>query len=343
MWFLADPTYKAFLTWVKQHIQQAQIKAATKVNQELLLLYWQIGNQIVMIQKESEWGDKILDQLSSDLKEAYPWMKGFSVRNLKYMRRFAREYPHFTIGQEPLAQITRYHNIALLQKVKDPQQRLRYAQKAVENGWSRNMMVIHIERKLFEARWKAITNFSNTLPKPNSDLANSILKDPYNFDFLMLTGEAKEKELEEALVWRITQFLLELGAGFAYVGRQFHINVGGEDFYLDLLFYHLKLRCYVVIELKTTKFKPEYAGKLSFYTTAVDEEVKAPEDNPTIGILLCKGKNKVTAQYTLKNFNWPIGISDYQLEQAIPDDFQSQLPSIEDLEDKLQQIESEGE
>ena len=339
MWFLANPDYKEFLASVKQRIQQAQIKAAIKVNQELLFLYWQIGKHILEVQANAERWDKVILQLSKDLKESFPGMKWFSKTNLKYMKLFAEAYPHFEIGQQAVDQITRSHNILLLTKVKDPEQRLRYAQKAIENGRSRNVMVIHIERKLFEASSKWLSNFSKTLPKPNSDIAHSILKDPYNFDFLGLTQAAKEKELEDALVSKITHFLLELGSWFAYMGRQFQLNVGQEKFCLDLLFYHVKLRCYVVIELKTTKFKPEYAGKLNFYQTAVNREIKSDEDHPTIGILLCKSKDEITAQYTLEEINQPMGVSEYLL----PEELKGELPSIEDLQDTLKQVEIDDE
>jgi len=335
--------YKIFFKTVKDQIQQAQIKASVKVNQELLLLYRQLWKHILNVQNQAGWGDKVIPMLSKDLKEAFPGMKGFSERNIKYMRRFAKEYPDFEIGQQAVAQLTRSHNILLLQKVDDHDQRLRYANKTIENGRSRNVMVMHIERKLFEAQWNAITNFSKTLPKLSSDLASSLLKDPYNFDFLVLSEKAKEKDIEDALVNKITHFLLELGSGFAYMGRQFNLKVGQEDFYLDLLFYHVKLRCYVVIELKTTKFKPEYAGKLGFYQTAIDSEVKSEDDNPTIGVLLCKSKDETTVQYTLDSLKQPIGVSEYLLDNGLPENLQNELPSIEDLEDTLKQIELDGE
>lgn len=333
--------YKVFFKKVKDQIQQAQIKASIKVNQELLLLYWQLWKHILNVQSEAERGDKVIPMLAKDLKEAFPGMKWFSERNIKYMRRFAREYPSFEIGQQVVAQITWSHNILLLQKVKDPEQRLRYAQKAVENGRSRNVMVLHIERKLFEAQWKAITNFTTTLPKPNSDLANSLLKDPYNFDFLNLSTKAKEKELEDALVNKITHFLLELWSWFAYMGRQYNLKSGQENFYLDLLFFHVKLNCYVVIELKTTKFKPEYAGKLGFYQKAIDGEIKLPSHNPTIGLLLCKWKDGVTAQYALDALKQPIGISSYSLENGLPESLQDELPSVEEIANELKGVEAE--
>lgn len=343
MSFALNIDYKTFFKKVKDQIQQAQIKASIKVNQELLTLYRQLWKQVLNVQSEAERGDKVVPLLAKDLKEAFPGMKGFSERNIKYMRRFAREYPDFEIGQQAVAQITWSHNILLLQKVKDPVQRLRYAQQAVENGRSRNMMVIHIERKLFEAKWKAITNFTTTLPKPNSDLAHSLLKDPYNFDFLNLSYKAKEKELEDALVNKITHFLLELWSGFAYLGRQYKLKTGQEEFFLDLLFFHVKLNCYVVIELKTTKFKPEYAGKLGFYQKAIDGELKLATHNPTIGLLLCKWKDEVTAQYALDALSQPVGISSYLLEIGLPENLQNELPSVEEITNELQAIESEDD
>ena len=251
------------------------------------------------------------------------------------MRQFAEAYPDFQIVQAPLAQISWYHNITLLQKCNDPKERLWYAHKALEHGWSRNVMVCQIETQLYNRNGKAITNFSKQLPSPQSDMAQQAMKDPYILDFLNLKEDALEKELEDAIVQHITKFLLELGVGFAYVGRQYHIEVGGDDFYIDLLFYHLKLHCYVAVELKTKKFVPEYAGKLNFYLTALDEQVKTGADAPSIGIILCKDKNNVMAEYALRDINKPIGISEFMLTQSVPKDLQSKLPSIEDLEREL--------
>lgn len=257
------------------------------------------------------------------------------------MRRFASSYTDTEIVQQAVGQIPWSHNILLLEKCSTKKERFWYAQQAVENGRSRNMMSIHIERNLFQTQWKAITNFATTLPKPTSDLAQNILKDPYNFDFLTLSTEAKEKEIEDALIKKITHFLLELGAGFAYMGRQFNLKVWQEDFYLDLLFYHAKLHCYVVIELKTTKFKPEYAGKLWFYQAAIDWEIKSPEDNPTIGILLCRSKDEVTAQYALENLKRPVWVSEYVLEETLPEELKNKLPSTKEIEESLNRINEE--
>jgi predicted nuclease of restriction endonuclease-like (RecB) superfamily len=305
------------------------------VNRELILLYWQIGRDILARQAEQGWGAKVIDRLSHDLRTAFPEMKGFSPRNLKYMRAFAAEWDDAAIVQELLAQLPWYHLVTLLDKLNSPEERLWYARKAIEHGWSRNVMVMQIETRLLEREGKAVSNFAQQLPKPQSDLARESLKDPYRFDFLGLTNEAREREVESALVEHITQFLLELGAGFAYVGRQVLIDVGGDEFYLDLLFYHLKLRCYVVIELKAGKFKPEHLGQLGFYLTAVDAQMKNEQDNPTIGLLLCKSKNKIVAEYALRDNNKPMGIAEYQLVASLPEELKTNLPSIEQIEQEL--------
>jgi predicted nuclease of restriction endonuclease-like (RecB) superfamily len=290
-------------------------------------------------QRSGAWGDGILDQVSADLRAAFPAMKGFSRSNLKFMRAFAQAWPDPEFGQQPVSQIPWGHNVVLLTKLKDPKARLAYAAATVEHGWSRAVLVHHLELRTVERRGKALTNFAARLPKPQSDLARESLKDPCRFDFLGLSEETGEAMLEGALVQHITKFLLELGAGFAYVGRQVHLEVGDEDFYLDLLFYHLKLRCYIVIELKAVPFKPEHTGQLGFYLTAVDEQVKAPEDGPTIGLLLCKSKNKVVAEYALRDSNKPIGVAEYQLVEALPKDLEASLPSVEMIERELGEIE----
>lgn len=329
--------YKNLLTELKSKIRQSQLKAGLAVNKELVLLYWHIGDSILKQEQQKGWGAKIIDGLAKDLKAEFPEMKGFSVRNLKYMRAFAKEYADFEFVQELLAQISWYHNITLLDKVKDTKERDFYIHEAIHNGWSRNVMVHHIESKLYERQIKAdkTHNFATTLSKPESDLAHEILKDPYNFDFLSLGTEAKERDLESALVEHITKFLLELGAGFAFIGKQYHLEIEKQNFYIDLLFYHTRLHAYVVIELKSGEFKPEYAGKLNFYLTAVDKTLKTESDKASIGIILCKNKNKVIAEYTLKDMTKPIGVSEYQLADALPNEFKSNLPSIEELEEGL--------
>jgi predicted nuclease of restriction endonuclease-like (RecB) superfamily len=326
--------YLAFLSDIKDQIRNAQYRAMVKVNHELLLSYWHIGKRIIELQKTTSWGDNFLEQLAKDLKNEFPNMQGYSYRNLKYMRAFARENMDFVIGQSPTAQISWTHNMLLLDKCKDQRQRLWYARKSIENGWSVRILDYHIDRQEYEKSGKGISNFATTLSSPQSDLAQSILKDPYNFDFLNLTQKATEKELEDALVNHITTFLLELGKGFAFVGRQYVVTVEDTDYKIDLLFYHLKLRCYVVIELKTTDFQPEYIGKLNFYINVVNAQVKNKSDKPTIGMLLCKNKEKggaVTVEFALQNVKAPINVSSYTL-------LKESLPAIEMLEQELKRV-----
>lgn len=327
--------YKDILKNLKDQIRTAQIKSAFRVNQELVVLYWKIGQTILQRQEYEGWGAKIIDRLSQDLTKSFPDMKGFSPRNLKYMRAFAESYPNLKFVQGVLAQLTWYHNIALLEKVADQKIRLWYAQKAIENGWSRNILAIQIERNLYKRQGKAITNFKIRLPQPQSDLAENVLKDPYVFDFLSVGDKAHEREIERDLVKHITNFLLELGAGFSFVGRQYHLEIDKQDFYIDLLFYHLKLRCYVVVEIKAGKFRPEYAGQINFYLSAVDDLLKHPEDNPSIGLLLCKDRNKIIAEYALKSVSKAIGVSEYKIVESIPQNLKVALPTIEDLEREL--------
>lgn len=329
------PGYAAWLAELKTRIHSAQQRAALAVNRELVLLYWQMGQDILARQAQQGWGAKVIDRLAQDLRAAFPDMKGFSPRNLKYMRAFAQAWPDADFVQAVLAQLPWYHHLALLDKLPTPEARRWYAAKAIEHNWSRNVLVMQIEMRLQERSGMAVTNFAASLPKPLSDLARESLKDPYRFDFLGLTDEAQERAVEHALVKHVTEFLLELGAGFAFVGRQVLLNVGGDEFFIDLLFYHLKLRCYVVIELKGGKFKPEHLGQLGFYLTAMDAQVKAEHDNPTIGLLLCKSKNKVVAEYALRDNTQPIGVAEYQLMESLPTELQTSLPSIEQIEQAL--------
>jgi predicted nuclease of restriction endonuclease-like (RecB) superfamily len=310
-----------------------------------VLLYWQIGRDILQQQEQQGWGAKIIEQLAGDLKRTFPNMKGFSPRNLKYMRRFAQEWPDTSIVQEALAQITWYHNITLLEKLPDPETRLWYARAVAQNGWSRNVLVMQIESRLYDRQGKALTNFEHTLPAPQSDLAQQLLKDPYNFDFLTLGEDAQERHLERGLLEHIRQFLLELGVGFAFVGSQYHLDVGDEDFYIDLLFYHLNLRCFVVIDLKMGAFRPEFAGKMNFYLAVVDDRLRHPTDERSIGLILCKTKNRITAEYALRDMNTPIGISEFKTLEELPLEVQSELPTIEQLEAELSQdlTQSEGD
>jgi predicted nuclease of restriction endonuclease-like (RecB) superfamily len=330
-------SYADWLAELKARIHSAQQRATLAVNRELVLLYWQIGRDILARQAEQGWGAKVIDRLAHDLRNAFPDMKGFSRANLMYMRAFAEAWPDEQIVQQPVGQLPWGHNLVLLTRLKQPEQRLAYARAAIEHGWSRNALNIHIETRLLERTGKAVTNFSERLPAPGSDLARESLH-PYLFDFLDVGKEADEREIESALVKHITQFLLELGAGFAFVGRQVHLEVGGDDFFIDLLFYHLKLRCYVVIELKADKFKPEHLGQLGFYLTAVDRQVKVEQDNPTIGLLLCKSNNKVVAEYALSDKTQPMGIAEYKLLESLPDPLQTSLPSIEQIENELKDI-----
>ena len=337
------PDYADWLAELKTRIHNAQQRATLAVNRELVLLYWQIGQDILARQARQGWGAKVIERLAQDLRAAFPDMKGFSPRNLKYMRAFAEAWPDAEFVQAVLAQLPWYHHLALLDKLPGAEARCWYTAKAIEHNWSRNVLVMHIETRLQERSGAALTNFPASLPKPLSDLARESLKDPYRFDFLGLTNEAQEREVEHALVKHVTQFLLELGAGFAFVGRQVLLNVGGDEFFIDLLFYHLKLRCYVVIELKGGKFKPEHLGQLGFYLTAVDMQVKAEQDNPTIGLLLCKSKNKVVAEYALRDTAQPIGVAEYQLIESLPAELQTSLPSIEQIEQALADDESTDE
>lgn len=332
----APAGYSDWLSELKTKIHSAQQRATLAVNQELVLLYWQIGQDILTRQEELGWGAKVIERLAHDLRTAFPDMKGFSPRNLKYMRAFAEAWPDLEFVQALLAQLPWYHQLALLDKLDNTDSRTWYAQKALENNWSRNVLVMQIESGLHQRQGAAITNFAATLPKPQSDLARESIKDPYRFDFLGLTEAAQEREIEHALVQHVTQFLLELGAGFAFVGRQVPLQVGEEEFFIDLLFYHLKLRCYVVIELKTGKFKPEHLGQLSFYMTAIDKQLKTEADNATIGLLLCKSKDKVVAEYALGDKSQAMGIAEYKLQQALPEVLESNLPSIEQIERELQ-------
>jgi len=327
--------YAEWLAELRTRIHTAQQRATLAVNRELVLLYWQIGRDVLARQAEQGWGAKVIDRLAKDLRAAFPEMKGFSPRNLKYMRAFADAWPDGEFVQAVLAQLPWYHQLALLDKLPSPEARRWYAAKAIEHNWSRNVLVMQIETQLLERTGQAVTNFPATLPAPQSDLARESIKDPYRFDFLGLTDEAQERDIEHALVRHVTEFLLELGAGFAFVGRQVLLDVGGDEFFIDLLFYHLKLRCYLVIELKGGKFKPEHLGQLGFYLTAVDRQVKSEHDNPTIGLLLCKSKNKVVAEYALGDKSQPMGIAEYKLLESLPLELQTSLPSIEQIEREL--------
>jgi predicted nuclease of restriction endonuclease-like (RecB) superfamily len=327
--------YRHWLVELKQRVERARLRAVSNANRELVTLYWQIGREILDRQQQQGWGAGVVDQLARDLKEAFPDMRGFSPRNLKYMRSLAQAWPDVEFVQQPAAQLPWFHLCTLLDKVKDPEQRNWYAGKTLEHGWSRQVLTMQIETAAHARAGSAVTNFRETLPSPQSDLAREALKDPYIFDFLDLTENAQERDIEQALTQHITRFLLELGAGFAFVGRQYRLDVGGDEFIIDLLFYHLKLRCYLVVELKTTAFRPEYAGQLNFYLSAIDAQVKAPDDQPTIGLLLCKEKNRLVAEYALRGVAKPMGVAEYQLLRQVPESLETELPSIDQIEAEL--------
>lgn len=349
---ISDSNYNDWVLRLKQRFQQTQIKAAVQVNQELLKFYWELGAEIVEKQEKTNWGSKFLNQLSSDLQREFPEVKGFSLTNIKYIRQWYLFYNQLDIiGQqlvdqllqqpvtqflnakiEQLFQIPWGHNIAIYLKCKTVSEAFYYVSNTIKYGWSRSVLVHQIESDLYSREGKAVSNFSQTLPSPQSDLAIQTLKDPYIFDFLTMSADFNERELEKSLIDQITKFLLELGAGFAYIGNQVPIKVGSRDFAIDLLFYQTRLHCYVVVELKKTDFEPEHAGKLNFYIKAVDEQLKQKRDEPTIGLLLCKNKDKLVAEYALSDINKPIGISEYKLTNILPEELKSSLPTVEDIE-----------
>jgi predicted nuclease of restriction endonuclease-like (RecB) superfamily len=327
--------YEAFVRGLKERIRTAQVRAALAVNKELVMLYWQIGREILQRQEQEGWGAKVIEQLSKDLKREFPDVTGFSRTNLLYMRAFAEAYPEEQFVQQVVGQIPWGHNVRLLDMVKSPEERLWYAQQTIENGWSRNVLVLQIETGLIHRSGQAVTNFSRTLPSPQSDLAQSLLKDPYNLEFLTISKDAQERELERALVNHIRDFLLELGMGFAFLGNQYPIEVDGREFRLDLLFYHVKLHCYIVVELKMGEFEPEHSGKMNFYVAAVDNILRSPNDNRTIGIILCRSKSKTIVEYSLQGMEGPIGVSAFTL----PAPLNENLPTVEQLEMELNAVE----
>jgi len=372
--FIKDPDFKQWLVNLKARIRQSQIKAMIKVNDEMLRLYWDLGRDIVTRQMDAVWGGKFFENLSKELTKEFPEMKGFSKSNLYYVKQFYLFYTqdntifhqlggklegenlqqvgaeiqssqnknitnHHQVGDElyvhPIFQIPWRHHVEIFTKCKSVPEALFYVQKTIQNGWSRAMLMNIIETDLYQRQGKAVNNFDRLLPDVQSDLAKELMKDPYNFDWLVLTDNYKEKELEDALIENITKFLLELGQGFAYVGKQYPIKVGERERNIDLLFYHLELRCYIVIELKTKDFEPEHTGKLGFYVTAINHQLKKDVDNPTIGLLIVKKRNNIEAQYSLESSSQPIGISEYTLSKFLPENFKSSLPSIEEIEREL--------
>ena len=370
----ATPTtigdYATLLSDIKTRIRTSQIRAALSANAEMIAMYWDIGRMIHQRQQKKGWGSAVIPRLSRDIRNELPEIKGFSERNIGYMIRFAKEYPLLSILQQPVAklqigttsvivpqpvaQLTETgksgkipilpqlvakipwgHNIILMEKVKNLQDRSWYMGKTVENGWGRDTLASMIKNKAHRRHGTAITNFKDKLPAPQSELAGQILKDPYVFDFMTLEEPFHERELETGLISHLEKFLLELGQGFAFVGRQYHMEVSDKDYYIDLLFYHLRLRCFVVIELKRGEFKPEYAGKMNFYCSVVDDRLRHENDKPTIGLILCQTKDRILAEYSLRDIQKPIGVSNYELTRALPDNLKSSLPAIEDIELEL--------
>ena len=359
MTLAGNSEFKSWVSQLKKDIRSAQVKAAIKVNTELLRLYWRMGADICEKQKSAIWGDGWLKELSRELMAEFPNMKGFSHRNLKYIRQWyefynqqliigqqlvaqlrndERQQPVATISEDVFFSVPWGHHLYIISQCKDVARAVFYLNKTVENGWSRAVLLNFLDTNLYERQGKSVNNFNKLLADPQSELAAQTLKDPYNFDFLTLDGEYRERELEQGLTQNVTRFLLELGTGFAFVGSQITLQVGEDTIYPDLLFYHLELRCYVVVELKVTKFKAEHLGQLGMYVSAVNHIKKKPTDNPTIGLLICKTKNNVMAQYALEATNQPIGISEYQLSKLMSEDIQSQLPTIEDIEATLSDI-----
>lgn len=329
--------YIALLEQLKKEIREARLRATISANVEMLSLYWKIGMIILDQEQQAGWGQKVVLRLVTDLKAEFPNMKSLSPRNLRYMKSFAAAYPDESILQVTLAKLTWYHHITLLSKVKDPDKRLFYITETAQQGWSRDVMIMQIESNYSERHGNTVSNFERALPDPLSDLAQQSIKDPYLFDFLTLADGYKERDLENGLVEHITKFLLELGKGFAFVGRQYPIEVSEREFSIDLLFYHLKLRAYLVIELKAVEFEPEFVGKLNFYLSAVDDQLRTEHDNPTIGLLICRKRDKLMAEYALRDVNKPIGISEYRISEALPDELKSTLPTIEEIEERLKQ------
>jgi len=333
---VTDQSYKRWLENIKQKIKSTQLKVAQSVSVQVLEMYWQLAEEIVSKEQTATWGDGVLEQLSIDLRLSFPNINGFSRRNLYAIRQWYLFYQtHSEFVPQAVAQIPWGHNRLIISKIKNTEEAIFYCKATLENGWNRENLELAIKNNYYEAKGKSITNFKKTLPESQSELAIETLKNPYNFDFLGLEHDALEREIENAMVDHITKFLIELGKGFAFVGRQYQLVVGDTEYYIDLLFYHLHLRSYVVIELKAGKFKPEYAGKLNFYLSAVDSQLKHPTDNNSIGLILCKHKDKVEAEYALRDIQKPIGISEFLLTQTLPENFRSQLPTVEQLETQL--------
>lgn len=334
-------SYSNFLEDIKSRIRQSQIKAAIAVNQELIQLHWWIGSEIARRQEHEKWGSHVLEKLCKDLQSDFPGLSGFSRSNVFRMRSFYLSYANvaqaarqFENPPDFCLNLPWMHNVILIEKVKNLHEREWYARQAIDNCWSRAVLQMWIESGLFQRQGKALNNFQKALPAPHSDLAEQTLKDPYCFDFLTVIKEAREREIEEGLMTHIQKFLLELGNGFAFVGRQVPLRVGSQDYYIDLLFYHIKLRCYFVIELKAVAFQPDFAGQMNFYLAVVDDKMKTPGDNPTIGLILCKSKDHLTVEYALRNNSSPIGVANYEtkLVESLPENLKNALPTIEEIE-----------
>ena len=367
MSIVSDSEYKRLLSELKEKVRNSQLKAAIKVNYEMLDLYWTLGEYIVKNQEQHSWGDAFIKTLAKDLQKEFPDMKGFSETNIKYIRRWYSFYRKGlqsvaeiennnsnSKGLQPVAQLDEKvieyikqipwgQNERIINKCKTMDEAIYYVNKTIENGWSRNVLEHQMESGLYGREGKSITNFEKRLPALHSDLARQTLKDPYNFDFLTIREGYDEKELQKEMVDKISDFLLELGEGFAYIGKEYHLNINGDDFYIDLLFYNLKLHSYIVIELKTEKFKPEHLGQLNFYVTAVNRELKTDRDNATIGLLICKDKNDVVCEYSLEQISQPIGISKYEITKRLKAEYRSSLPSIEEIEKKVKEIDADNQ
>lgn len=355
------PEYIRWVKEIKKKISLAQVRAALAANRELILVYWELGESISNKLKENAWGNKVVEQLSKDLESEFPGIQGFSRTNLYYIKKFYEFFSAFPETEKIVPQVGGQFEIAthgrvqtipaivhriagrlpwshikiVLDKVKEHREALFYIQETIENGWSRDVLAFQVKSNLFGRQGKSITNFKQTLPAPQSDLAQQAIKDPYSFDFLTFTKPYNERDIENQLTLHITKFLLELGKGFAFVGRQYHLEIGDTDYYIDLLFYHISLRCYVVVELKNTKFIPEYAGKLNFYLSAVDSLLKSEQDNPTIGILLCRDKNRIETEFALRDINKPMGVSEFTLTEILPEHLKGSLPTVEEIEADL--------
>lgn len=333
-----DATYPEFIKSLKDAVRGARAHAALHANRELTMLYWDIGNRILQMQEREGWGAKVIDRISHDLSDAFPDMRGFSATNIKYMRRFAQAWPRESIGQHLVDQLPWSSNIVLLTKLDSMEERAWYARQALENGWGRDALRLQIERKLIERSGGAVTNFGETLPSPASRAAEGVFKDPHYFDFIGADIPVRELALERKLTEHIQEFLLELGRGFAFVGRQVPLEIGDTTYRLDMLFYHLKLRCFVVIELKAREFEPAFIGQLNMYRNAVDDLLKRDDDQPTIGLLLVKGKNDLVVKYALGGFEGPLGVANWQseLHAELPKELSDDLPTVEEIEKEIE-------